>query len=138
MMWVLLVFVLILPGVLFALAVMFIPSPDEPPRWRTTLASRLDRLADHVRRQPRPLTDPFEALRVQERLGVVADHVRALELDPRLYARAERIIASQLAYDQLLAEACQMAGVEVLPAALGDPQERFREEVELTSRGWSW
>jgi len=26
----------------------------------------------------------------------------------------------------------------VLPRAKGDPQERFREEVELASRGWSW
>ncbi|ROS26138.1 hypothetical protein [Cellulomonas sp. PhB150] len=138
MTWLLLIFVLILPGVLFWLAVMCIPSPDEPPRWRTALAARLEELADQLRHRHPPLTDPFDALRVQERLSVVADHVRALELDPHLYARAERIIASQLAYDQLLAEACQMAGVEVLPCALGDPGERFREEVELTSRGWSW
>ena len=75
---------------------------------------------------------------MQERLGVVADHVRSLELDPRTFARAERIIASQLAYDQLLVEACQLAGVEVQPAAKGDPAERFREEVELASRGWAW
>jgi len=138
MMWVLLIFVLLLPGALFWLAVMCIPSPDEPPRWRTVLAARLEAMANHLRHRHPPVTDPFDALRVQERLGVVADHVRALERDPHLFARAERIIASQLAYDQLLAEACLMAGVEVLPSALGDPSERFREEVELTSRGWSW
>jgi aminoglycoside phosphotransferase len=138
MTWVLLIMVLILPAVAFWLAFLWIPSPDEPPRWRTALASRLDEMADNLRhRHPEP-TDPFEALRVQERLGAVADHVRALEVDPHTFARAERIIASQLAYDQLLAEACKMAGVEVLGRPLGDPQERFREEVELASRGWSW
>ena len=37
-----------------------------------------------------------------------------------------------------LAEACRMAGVEVPSVLTGDPQERFREEVELAARGWSW
>jgi hypothetical protein len=74
----------------------------------------------------------------QTRLGAVANHVQSLEVEPHTYALAERLIASQLAYDQLLAEACGLAGVEVLPRAKGDPQERFREEVELASRGWSW
>ncbi|WP_449385996.1 hypothetical protein [Cellulomonas soli] len=44
----------------------------------------------------------------------------------------------RLAYDELLAEACRLAGVEVGPHAKGDPAERFREEVELASRGWAW
>ena len=64
--------------------------------------------------------------------------MRRLEGDTRGYARAERIIASQLAYDQLLAKACNLAGVQVVPSPLGDPAERFREEVELAERGWSW
>ncbi|MDM7830244.1 hypothetical protein [Cellulomonas edaphi] len=138
MTWVLLIFVLLLPAVAFWLAFLWIPSPDEPPRWRTALASRLEAAADRLRRRQPATADPFEALRVQERLGAVAEHVLALEGDPHSFARAERIIASQLAYDQLLAEACKLAGVEVEPSALGDPYERFREEVELTARGWSW
>jgi aminoglycoside phosphotransferase len=138
MTWVLLILVLILPAVAFWLAFLWIPSPNEPPRWRTALAARLEHVADALRHRQPVATDPFQALRVQERLGAVADHVRALEVDPHTFARAERIIASQLAYDQLLAEACKMAGVEVLACALGDAQERFREEVELASRGWSW
>ncbi len=85
-----------------------------------------------------PDLDPFLALQLQTRLGVVADHVRHLEEDSRAYARAQRIIAGQLAYDALLAEACRLAGVDVLTEAAGDPGERFREEVELASRGWSW
>jgi aminoglycoside phosphotransferase len=138
MTWVLLILVLMLPAVAFWLAFLWIPSPDEPPRWRTALAARLEHVAERLRHHHPQPADPFQALRVQERLGAVADHVRALELDARGFARAERIIASQLAYDQLLAEACKMAGVEVLVRPLGDPQERFREEVELASRGWSW
>jgi hypothetical protein len=116
----------------------FYPSPHERPRWRVRLAQRLERFADHLRRgHPRP-PDPFRTLTLQTRLGAVADHARALEQEPKTFALAERLIATQLAYDQLLAEACGLAGVEVLPRAKGDPQERFREEVELASRGWSW
>ena len=130
--------VMFVPALVFGAIWQLFPSPDEPPRWRTFLATRLEHLAERIR-PPRPAEpDPFTTLRVQERLSVVADHVRSLELDPRTFARAERIIASQLAYDQLLVEACQLAGVEVQPAAKGDPAERFREEVELASRGWAW
>jgi hypothetical protein len=86
----------------------------------------------------RPLPDPFDALQVQTRLAIVAEHIRHLEEDRHAWARAERIIAAQLAYDALLAQACRMAGVEVLPRAKGDPWERLREEVELIARGWTW
>ncbi|HEY0187894.1 MAG TPA: hypothetical protein VGC67_10435 [Cellulomonas sp.] len=84
------------------------------------------------------LPDPFDALQVQTRLTIVAQHLQQLEADPHAWARAERIIASQLAYDALLAQACRMAGVEVVPRPQGDPWERLREEVELTARGWTW
>ena len=84
------------------------------------------------------MPDPFDALHVQVRLGIVAQHLQRLEADRHAWARAERIIASQLAYDALLADACRLAGVEVLPSAKGDPWERMREEVELAARGWTW
>ncbi|MBO0898493.1 hypothetical protein J1G42_00765 [Cellulomonas sp. zg-ZUI222] len=138
MTWALLILISVAPTVLLCLVWSLIPSPDEPPRWRTALADRLEALAGRLRRRRPDPYDPFLTLRVQERLGAVADHVRRLEVDEHTFARAERIIASQLAYDQLLAEACRLAGVEVRPAALGDPQERFREEVELAARGWTW
>ncbi|QGQ18131.1 hypothetical protein GC089_01175 [Cellulomonas sp. JZ18] len=138
MTWALLLLCAAAPTVLLWAVWSLIPSAEEPPRWRTALAGRLERLAARLRRERRVPEDPFSTLRVQERLGVVANHVRRLEEDQRTFARAERIIASQLAYDQLLAEACRMAGVEVRPAATGDPAERFREEVELASRGWTW
>ena len=138
MSWVMLAAVMFVPALVFGAIWQLFPSPDEPPRWRTFVATRLEHLAARIRPPRPPEYDPFTTLRVQERLSVVADHVRSLELDPRTFARAERIIASQLAYDQLLVEACQLAGVEVQPAAKGDPAERFREEVELASRGWAW
>ena len=138
MSWLLLAAVFFIPALVFGAIWQLFPSPDEPPRWRTWLATHLERVAARLRRPKAPEFDPFLALRVQERLGVVADHVRSLELDLHTFARAERIIASQLAYDQLLAEACHLAGVEVQVVAKGDPSERFREEVELASRGWAW
>lgn len=138
MTWALLFLASVAPTVVLCAVWSLIPSPDETPRWRTNLAGALEAIADRLRHRPREHYDPFLTLRVQARLGAVADHVRALEGDARTFARAERIIASQLAYDQLLAEACRLAGVEVRPAAKGDAQERFREEVELAARGWTW
>ncbi|WP_456845449.1 hypothetical protein [Cellulomonas sp. P5_C6] len=138
MRWLLMFAILFVPALVFMAIWQLFPSPDDPPRWRTFVAARLERVAAHLRRERKPEFDPFMTLRVQERLGVVADHVRSLELDTHTFARAERIIASQLAYDQLLAEACHLAGVEVQVVAKGDPAERFREEVELASRGWAW
>jgi hypothetical protein len=134
--WTLLLWVA-MPAVTFAAVLTLIPGGEVPPRLRalltrvrTRLAGGLDRLA--------AAPDPFDALHVQMRLGIVADHLQRLEADRHAWARAERIIASQLAYDALLAEACRLAGVEVLPRAKGDPWERMREEVELAARGWTW
>jgi len=139
MTWVLLLVSVLLPALLFGAVWSLFPSEDEPPRWRAALARRLEHWAERLRRQPTtPTTDPFDALWVQDRLTKVADHVRRLEQDTRGYARAERILSSQLAYDQLLAKACGLAGVDVQPVPRGDPTERFREEVELAERGWSW
>lgn len=137
MTWSLLV-VFLGPALLFGALMALFPSPDEPSPWRVRLARELERAARRLRRHEPPTPDPFVALRLQTRLGVVADHARALEGEPRTWALAERVVATNLAYDQLLAEACRLAGVEVLERATGDPQERFREEVELASRGWTW
>jgi len=138
MTWALLFLISVAPTVILCAIWSLIPSPEAPPRWRVALAERLETLAGRLRRPRVEPYDPFRTLRVQERLGAVAHDVQQLEDDDRTFARAERIIASQLAYDRLLAEACQLAGVEVLPAAAGDAQERFREEVELAARGWAW
>lgn len=140
-----LLFWMALPALSFAAVLSLIPGGTSSrrrsvlARSRNRLAGLLDRVAAHVRHGRHvPLPDPFDALHVQMRLGIVADHLQQLEADRRAWARAERIIASQLAYDALLADACRLAGVEVLPRAKGDPWERMREEVELASRGWTW
>jgi len=135
---VLFVFLFFVPALVFRLAWGLIATPYEPPRWQRALAGWLDHAAAHLRREHPPVFDPFTTLQVQSRLSKVAEHMRELEADPHAFARAERLIASQLAYDQLLAEACKLAGVEVEAHPKGDGAERFREEVELASRGWGW
>ena len=135
---VLFVFLFFVPALMFRLVWGLFGAPSKPSRWRRAVAGRLERLAARVRRERPPVYDPFATLHLQSRLGIVADHMRALELDPHTFARAERLIASGLAYDQLLAEACKLAGVEVEVHAKGDGAERFREEVELAARGWAW
>ncbi len=138
-MWAALVIMTVLPAVALAVVLGALGDLDASPHWRTHVADRLEVAADRLRgHAPVRPPDPFVALRVQQRLGVVASHVQRLEADTTVIARAERIIASQLAYDYLLEEACSMAGVEIPPHAKGDPVERFREEVELASRGWAW
>ncbi len=137
-MWAALFVVTLVPGLVFVALLRLAFPGDTTPRWRLALADRLEALADRLRRPQECVPDPFVALRVQSRLGIVAHHVQTLEADQRAMARAERIIASQLAYDDLLAEACRMPGVDIPPHARGDPAERFREEVELAGRGWAW
>jgi hypothetical protein len=130
--------VTLVPGLIFYALMQLMPG-DDRPRWRIWLANRLEHLAARLRRGHRDAPpDPFDTYRVQDRLGIVARYVQGLEADKRAMARAERIIASQMAYDYLLEEACRLAGVDIPPHAAGDPAERFREEVELAGRGWAW
>jgi hypothetical protein len=134
MLWVLL---LVLPAVVFGTFGALLPSTGPPPRWRLRLAELLERLAGRLRRRE-PSPDPFEVLRLQVRLGVLADQVRALEQTTYVYAKAHRLYATRAAYDDLLEEACRLAGVRVDPAGRRSEAERMREEVELAARGWSW
>lgn len=147
-----------LPSVVIGLVLtLALPDPGPPPRWRVRLGGWLRRVGGRLlrlvpsrlrpsrlpprsrRREP----DPFEVLSLQLRLGVLAQQLRALEADPHVYGRAHRLTAAQSAYDALLAEACRLAGVDVSapplrPRVVPDEPERFREEMELASRGWSW
>jgi hypothetical protein len=100
-----------------------------------------------LRRSPKPTgPDPFTVLHVQHRLSLIATELRVLEAndaDRTYYARAHRIHTRRSAYDQLLAEACELAGV---PARHPGPDgricrnadERFSAEIELAARGWHW
>lgn len=138
------------------------------PPWRwPTLTFRAVRRGVHrvrVRVQnwlspPPSNPDPFTVLQVQHRLGLIATELRVLEAkdaDLTYYARAHRIHTRRSAYDQLLAEACELAGVS-LPfnrrpdASSGtlydagpegrlcrNADERFCAEIELAARGWHW
>jgi hypothetical protein len=101
-------------------------------------------LLSRLRRRPPPPPDPFEALRVQMRLAVLAEEVRALERSADVYARVHHLRATEAAYDAMLFEACRLAGVPTdsqpgrLSTVVQDKEERFRAEVELAARGWSW
>lgn len=102
------------------------------------------------RRGKAPPPDPFEILQMQRRLGALAEELQRLEsadADRQYWARAHRIHTRKAAYDQLLVEACKLAGVpgaQTLPGLIPTPmgrrsdEERFRDEMELASRGWSW
>ncbi|WP_233404409.1 hypothetical protein [Actinotalea solisilvae] len=95
-------------------------------------------------RRPTAPPDPFDVLVVQVQLGRLTAQMRALDADPHAWARGRRMLAAQAAYDALLAEACRLAGVPVEQEWSPEPwgptrePERFREEMELASRGWSW
>lgn len=87
---------------------------------------------------------------MQRRLGALAQELQRLEsedADRHYWARAHRIHSRKTAYDQLLVEACKLAGVpgvQIAPGTFPTPtgrrsdEERFRDEMELASRGWSW
>lgn len=131
--------VAVLVALLLALATGVRRHPRSEPRrrWRSRIASRLERTAGRLRHgthQP----DPFDVLRIQVRLGALADELRVLEADRRVYAKAHRLRATKAAYDDLLGEACLLAGVPLQRDGRPREQERLREEVELASRGWSW
>jgi hypothetical protein len=140
MQWVLL---FVMPAVVFAMFGVLSPRVGPPPRWRVLLGRSATRCTAPLRerlrrRRPPPDIDPFDVLRLQMRLGVLADQVRALEADAEVYAKAHRLQATRAAYDDLLGEACRMAGVKLVPESRRSEGERLREEVELASRGWSW
>lgn len=97
-----------------------------------------------TRRQGPGQPDPFAVLEVQHRLGLIATELRVLEAedaDRTYYARAHRIHTRRSAYDQLLAEACELAGVPAQPSGrrvCRNADERFSAEIELAARGWHW
>lgn len=162
-----LVWVLLPMAVFCVLGALLLPE-DPPSRAMRSFGRRLGGLLVGPARRawrrlrpppPPPPPDPFEVLALQVRLGLLADQLRVLESDPQVYARARRLMAVRAAYDALLAEACRLAGVELdedggAPVAGGptglvgmyrnedvavvSEDERFREEMELAARGWSW
>jgi hypothetical protein len=92
-----------------------------------------DRLAE-----PRPDVNPFSALEIQLSLARLERELLQLDqCDDRKFGRAHHYYAALGAYDQLLAEACGLAGIAASPRP-GDPAWRMVADVELRVRGWTW
>jgi hypothetical protein len=135
--WLAVVFVFaLLCALLNALLNVVLPHP--PSRLRRRLQPGMRRLAGWFRRRPEPEPDPFDTLRLQTRLGHLAGEIRRIESAPGIYARAHRLMAVEAAYDDLLDEACKLAGVPGEAELERGEEKRWFEEQELASRGWSW
>jgi hypothetical protein len=146
------VFWMALPVTFYGLLALTVTRPDGKPGLRDRLRRWWRRL---WRRPEEPAAgadggpgldadDPLAVLALQVRLGVLADHIRALEADDRVWARARRLEAAQAAYDALLDEACRLAGIpsHLPPGGPGlrrcSEGDRFEDELALAQRGWSW
>jgi hypothetical protein len=113
-------------------------SPHAPSRWRLHLKRLVKRLTARRGRRALAEADPFETLRLQTRLGLLADEIRRIGATPRVYAKAHRLVALETAYDDLLDEACRLAGVAEDADLEPGEQKRWLEEQALATRGWSW
>lgn len=133
-----------LPAFGFVAAGVLFPSPEPPPRWRMRAADLLERFARRLHPRPKRELDPFDVLSVQMRLSAIAADLRSIENEPHMYARAHHLHAAYVAYDDLLFEACTLAGLDAGPRlAFSVPEEkrvdqRLREEVDLAAAGWTW
>ena len=115
---------------------LLLPQPP-PSRWRRRVHRAADRLSARLHPRPVPGPDPFDTLRLQTRLGHLAGEIRRVE-DSRMYAKAHKLMALEAAYDDLLDEACRLAGVSEEADLKRGEAKRWLEEQELASRGWSW
>ena len=155
------VFWVALPMTVYGLLAATVPSSTRPSGRRARLVARV---WSWLRRRPVPdgagdlpeetvtvhpgppdPDDPLAVLAIQVRLGILADHIRALDADERIWARGRKLEAAQAAYDALLDEACRLAGIPShLPPADGPglrrrtEPDRFEDELALAGRGWSW
>ena len=111
--------------------------PHHRRHWLPRLGRACAGLWQRIRRRRDPSPDPFDALRVQTRLGALAHEIGVLESSGRVFAKRHHLLALQAAYDDLLEEGCRLAGVTVGDGEPADSR-RWREEQELAERGWSW
>jgi hypothetical protein len=116
---------------------LLLPNPP-PSRWRRGLQRRTAGLLARLHRRQAPDPDPFDTLRLQTRLGHLSTKIRSIESTPHVYARAHRLMALEAAYDDLLDEACRLAGCPDPPDEKRSEAKRWQEEQELAARGWSW
>jgi hypothetical protein len=80
--------------------------------------------------------DPLRTLTVQWRLTRIAWEIRQLERDEQRWAKAHHLRAAEIAYDDLLAEACRLSS---LPLPDGTRAvRRLIMESDLRAQGWTW
>lgn len=83
--------------------------------------------------------NPFRTLEVQLALSRLDREIARLEAgDTGTFAQGHHLRAALLAYEQVLAEACRLAGIPVPPLPEGRCLRRLLAEAELRARGWSW
>jgi hypothetical protein len=118
-----------------ALELILPPTPDSA-RWRLWLGRRWQ--AFRRRHRDSDLPDPFQALHLQTKLASLSDEITQLATDPEVTARVHKLEAARAAYDDLLDEACRLAGITVEADEPRTETTRWREEQELAAHGWSW
>ena len=83
--------------------------------------------------------DPFRTLRLQQRLTALAAELDVLAADGTAYARATKLAVVSGAYDDVLDDACALAGVPTTSAPGVRPEvDRIRREAALRAAGWTW
>ena len=88
-------------------------------------------------RAGQPTVDPFKTLELQARLSRLARELEELQCEssPR-FAVGHHARAAMRAYDQTLADACELVGLPVPP---GDgASTRLLAEASLLHAGWTW
>lgn len=112
-------------------------SPDEGPgrRRRGLFSSRRRR-----REEDAAAREVLAVLELQMRLSRLTTLLREIAVDPDRFARQHHWRSTLWAYDSILADACVVAGVEVIDAEPGPKadEERTRRELELCACGWNW
>ena len=112
--------------------------PDPKPAWQRGLERGFRAATGRDRPAPQEPPDPIELLRIQERLGVLAGQIQSLQGPSYAAASAHRLVALRAAYDDLLEQGCELAGVPPLAGVPRGEERRSYEEQALTERGWSW
>lgn len=107
---------------------------EDPLRRPLLFGRRKRRVEDECAREV------LTVLELQIRLGQLTQLLREIDVDTDRFARQHHWRTTLWAYDSILADACALAGVEVIEAEAGPKAdaERTRRELELCACGWNW